>query len=229
MAIIIGTATHVSFDGKTEGIISANWATNPQITRLWSLGSWNSYGTFITVTKTISVTMYAGALSAKTLTPATSCANSSARVLVSIVPGSCGTGGGGNFSSNAYLSSYSYDKSDPVGFGQESWSAQEWIAGGSNQNSAPYIIYAGVPTSVIQGITEGTSSTDGANTGITFDTGNTIIDGTQGSISAGTPGIGQANTTRNGVISAVGGGDLMNSGKIGQGSATIPHTPLYFG
>jgi hypothetical protein len=228
MAIIIGTATTVSFGGVTNGIISANWATNPQIARLWSLGSWSAYGTFITVTKTISVTMYAGAMSAKTLSPATSCANSTAVVNVDIDPGSCGTGGGGDFSSTAYLSSYSYDKSDPVGFGQESWSAQEWIAGGTNQNSPPYIIYAGIPTAIIQGITEGTSSTEaGINTGIVF-TG-TTIDGTQGSISAGTPGIGQATTTRNGVISRVGGGSLMASGKIGQGSATIPHQPLYFG
>ena len=75
------------------------------------------------------------------------------------------------------------------------------------------------PTYVLRGIAEG-QATD--NAGIIF-SGTTVSTQT-GSVSAG--GFGRADTLEVGVVSRVGGGS-SSSGDTGQGSASIPYTPLY--
>jgi len=221
MAIIIGSLTTTGIDGT----ISAQWGVQAQINRLWQLGDWDPYKTVVTKVETISLTTYAGSVGYVNLAPASSCANSTATIDVSIVPATCGASIQG-LTGSFYLTNYSYSKGDAIGIGQESWSGQRWPGGGSGGINTEY---TDAPTYVLQGPSEGSSSGDVADTGIEFNAGAAQIEGTQGSVSAGFPGIGQADTTIYGIVSRIGGGTLKEDGKIGQGNASIPHQPLYIG
>jgi hypothetical protein len=229
MSIILGSATIVSVGGNADGIISAQWGISPQVNRLWQLGHWQPYKTTVVNIRNVSLTMYAGAgPTIPALSPAASCTNSTAKMTVVITPAGCGEGIsalGGTF--EVYLSSYSYDKGDAVGFGQQSYAGQEWVDDVTNEEDA--IIYLGAPTHVLQGISEGTiTADDGLDTGVTFDT-SWNVEGTQGNISAGSPGIGQANTTIYGIATNIDNGDLVARGLVGQASVNITHTPIYMG
>jgi hypothetical protein len=219
MAVIIGALTTINIDG----VVSAQWALQPQINRLWELGSWDPYKTVVTTLKTISLTTYAGAISTKDLSPSNSCSDSGATLDVNIDPETCGAAVTG-IDDTFYLTSYSYSKGDHIGYGQESWNGQTWVAYGGSTGD---LVYIGTPTYVLEGPSEGSSSGDVANKGIVFNTGAAQVDGSQGSVSAGFPGIGQADTTTHGIIERVGGGTLKEDGKIGQGNATIPRHPLW--
>jgi len=227
MAIIIGSNTQVT--GDVQGVISAQWGISPQINRLWQLGSWNPYRQLATRVTSLSVTIYAGGGPTISLEPAASCTDSNATLSVTIVPGSCGSapsGLGGSFT--VYLSSYSYNKGDAVGFGQQSYSGQDW-PGGSGGGGGVNVEFTDAPTVVLQGRAEGTSTIDvGLDTGVSFSTGYDIY-GIQGNVSAGFPGTGQADQVRNGLVDQISNGDLRSDGKIGQASVNIPHQPLYLG
>jgi len=221
MAVIIGAMTTTG----VPGTISAQWGVQVQPTRLWELGGWSPYKTMITKIETVSLTTYAGAVNSISLSPSTSCANSNATISVSISPGACGGGSPGGLSGNFFLMSYSYSKGDAVGLGQESWSGQRWPGGGGGGGGVEYTV---APSYVLQGPTEGSESGNVANTGIIFGAGPTV-DGSQGSVSAGFPGLGQADTITYGIVTKVGDGTLKEDGKIGQGSGNIPHQPIYVG
>lgn len=81
------------------------------------------------------------------------------------------------------------------------------------------------PTYVLRGISEGQATKDAADAdpGIVF-TGTTVESET-GSVSAG--GIGRADTMTIGVATQVGGSESPASGKVGQGSVSMPYTPLW--
>jgi hypothetical protein len=233
MAIIIGSNTIVSGPSfPLGGIISVQWGIQPQLNRLWELGNWRPWKTVVTRVTSLSLTTYAGAGPSINLAPANSCVDSSAKLIVTIAPGSCGTipgGLGGTFT--VYLNSYSYSKGDPIGFGQQSYSGQYWPGPAQGGPNDP-VLYNGAPTLVLQGTAEGTQTADsGLVTGITFDTSpsNPLIEGQEGSVSAGFPGVGQADTVTYGIVNSVTNGDLVSSGKVGQASVNIPHQPLYFG
>lgn len=206
MAVVIGAATTVSFGGSC--VISANWGSNPNIQRLYCLdGSWDPYLTIEKPTETLSLTVYAPGPTYST-SPTTSCSNANT-ITASVSPAECGGDDTGGVSGNWYVTSYSYSKEDGSSPGQESWSLIKYITT--------------VPDYVLRGITEGQSTTNTSQTGITFDTtGSTNI--ATGSVSAG--GIGRSYNLVTGTISSVGGGSSA-AGVIGQGSASIPYTPLY--
>jgi len=226
MAIIIGANTQVT--GDVQGVISAQWGINPQINRLWQLGSWDPYNQLATRITNVSLTIYAGGGPVINLQPSTSCVDSNAKLNISITPGSCGdvpAGLGGNFT--VYLSSFSYNKGDAVGFAQQSYSGQSW-PGGAGAGGGVNVAFTDSPTVVLQGRAEGTETTDdGLDTGVSF-SGAWDVYGTQGNVSAGFPGVGQANEVRHGLIDQISNGNLKNDGKVGQASANIPHQPLYF-
>lgn len=225
MSVIIGSLTTVNIGG-TDGFQSVNWATQVSPTRLWELGSWDPYKTQVTKTLTVSVTTYAGTINDMTLSPSTSCANSSAKKDVSISVNSCGAGGAVSFSeSDMFLMSYSYSKGDPMAFGTESWSFQKWVDADA---SGDEFLNVSAPTYVIQGKSEGSRSGNATNLGVIFESEGQIT-GQQGSVSAGFPGIGNASDTVYGLVTKVGGGSLEDSGKIGESSASVPHSPLYLG
>lgn len=226
MAIIIGSNTQIGGD-IAGGIISAQWGISPQINRLWQLGSWSPYHQLATRVTNINITCYAGAGPKIDLQPADSCANSSALLNLTISPGGCGDippDVGGTFV--VYLSSFSYNKGDAIGFGQQSYSGQYW-PGGAGSGGGENVIFTDAPTVVLQGMSEGNESADdGLDTGVSF-SGGWDVYGTEGNVSAGFPGTGSANIIRQGLVNQISNGDLRNDGKTGQSSVTIPHQPLY--
>jgi len=228
MAIIIGSNTIIGGSSfPSGGIVSIQWGIQPQVSRLWQLGAWAPYKTLVTRVTSLSITTYAGAGPSINLQPAAGCTPSRATINVTISPGSCGAippGLGGSFT--VYLSSYSYNKGDAIGFGQQSYAGQNWPG---PEEVAGDIIYNGAPSVVLQGTAEGTETSDtGLITGVTFSAGDFNVYGQEGSVSAGFPGIGQADTVHYGLVSAISNGSLRASGKVGQASVTIPHQPLYY-
>lgn len=238
MSVIIGSVTTVLVGGVSDGFQSVNWNINRQPTRLWELGSWTPWRTQVAATVTVSVTTYAHVLSPVSLPEVTSCVDSTAKKDILINASTCGTGATKTINETGmYVMSYSYSKGDPTGFATESWSFQKWVdAGVSNE-----FITLPLPTLVLRGQTEGSRWGDVGDgrydLGVRFiddpgaapATNDHIVVGEQGSVSAGFPGLGQANTTQLGLVNYIGDGKLEDGGKIGDSSANIPHTPIYLG
>lgn len=232
MAIIIGGMTNVYVDAASDGFQSINWNINRQPNRLWQLGSWSPWKTQVGTTLSISLTSYAGALAAIDLAPSTSCANSTAIKTIVINAETCDGSPVAINEANMYISSYSYSKGDAIGFGTESWSFQKWIESGVGSS----FIQIPEPTYVLQGRSEGSRQGNIGNgttdLGVDFLSiaeagGVHIVEGEQGSVSAGFPGVGNADVIELGLVGRIGGGMLEDGGHTGQSSATIPHQPLY--
>lgn len=222
MGVILGTMTEVIVGGVSDGFQSINWNINAQPTRLWQLGSWLPWNTQLAGTVSLNITSYAGALSSINLEPASSCDKSTAVKTVTLNAQSCSPGTSVNEEfEDMFITSYSYSKGDPIGFGTETWAFQAWI----ETNVGGYV-NSPAPSTVLQGISEGSRSGDNFDRGVELNA-TTIVTGSQGSVSAGIPGIGNADTIELGIVTRIGGGLLEALGLVGQSSATIPHQPLY--
>lgn len=211
MAIVIGAATQVSFNGAC--VISANWGYNPNVQRLYCLGEWvpDDDRIFYRPTESLSLTIYAPGPSYNT-EPTTSCADANS-ISASIVPAACGDSYP-SLSGDWLVNSYSYTKDDGAMPGQESWALTRWK--GLSSSTPGNVVE---PTYVMRGISDGQAT---GNAGIVF-TGS-LASSYTGSVSAGS--FGKADTVSLGVVISVGGGSSA-SGETGQGSANIPYTPLY--
>lgn len=210
MAIVIGAATKANLGGYSC-IISANWGFNPNVQRLYCIGEWtpDASRTFYKPTETLNLTLYSSSgTPTYSTTPSTSCDGVNT-ITASVSAATCG-GDSTNLNGDWLVTSYSYSKDDATMPGQESWSLTRWVDGG---------MYTG-PTAVLRGITEGQGT---SNAGLDFD--GTTTETSTGSVSAG--GFGKADVLRVGVVVQVGGGSSA-AGETGQGSASIPYTPLYF-
>jgi hypothetical protein len=235
MGIIIGAGTIVNFANLGSCVTSVNWGYSPNPQRLYCIGEWSPRFIFNKPTETMSVTIYTGtgiSLLYDT-TPHLECraANNPADIVFAEVDAAgCGTGVT-SVTGNWYVVGYNFNKDDPLMPGQESWSLQRWATYGTVGQPG----YVPAPTYIIRGITEGQSTPlDGTaeyvRTGIRF-TGTTVssphgaaVQATTGSVSAG--GQGRADVTYYGTVDRVGGGESV-AGKIGNGSATIPYTPMW--
>jgi len=235
MAVILGSVTTVVVDAVDDsGFQSVSWNINRQPTRLWELGSWYPWKTQVAKTITISLSVYAEALDPVDLVLATSCDDSNAKKDIVITPASCGNDVDPVNEAGMYITSYSYSKGDATGFGTESWSFQKWVVADVSGDS---FIATPAPSFVLQGISEGNRQGDVGNG--TTDLGIRFVDepsnqhtehvvtGDAGSVSAGFPGLGNADTTEIGLVERIGGGLLEAGGRIGQSSANIPHQPVY--
>lgn len=209
-SIIIGAATQVSFRGNC--VISANWGYNPNPQRLYCIGSWEPYQTFYRPTETLNLTIYAPGTPFG-VTPTTSC-DDATTVQATIDPAACGDEQYPTLGGQWMVTGYSFSKEDASLPGQESWSLTRWTGLASTPFSNTV-----EPTFVMRGIAEGQGT---LNAGLDF-VGDTV-DSYSGNVSAG--GFGRADTLTAGVVSSVGGGS-STAGDTGQGSASIPHTPLY--
>ena len=235
MAIIIGAGTSVSITNGagavTEGIQSVSWQIQVQTTRLWSIGNWTPYKSQISKTLSVSVTTYAGVLGTMDLGPSTSCLDSDASMDVVIDPAACDIALEG-VDDTLFVTSYNYSKTDPTSFATEAWSFQKWVDAAPDGYTAnptvDLILYTGAPDYTLQGIAEGSYSGDVTNLGVVLDAEGQV-DGTQGQVTAGFPGLGSADITTYGIVTQVGGGTIFESGTIGTSQASIPHTPLYVG
>lgn len=211
MAIVIGAATTVSFAGAC--VISANWGYSPNVQRLYCIGEWtpDESRIYYRPTETLNLTIYSPGPTYDT-EPTTSCADANT-ISASISPAACGdtlmslTG-------SWWVTSYSYSKDDATLPGQESWAMTRW----KGLNASPPGNFV-EPTYVMRGISEGQATIEA---GILF-TGSTVETQT-GNVSAG--GFGKADILQVGVVEQVGGGS-SSAGDTGQGSASMPYTPLY--
>jgi hypothetical protein len=212
MAIVIGAATTVSIQGACA--ISANWGASPNTQRLYCIGEWkpNALRVFERPTATLSITVYASSGIEYNTEPSTDCTSAAGDFNASVSPKGCGGSTLVGVSGPWFVNSYSYSKDDGAMPGQETWSLTKWFAG-TTPNSP-------MPSYVLRGISEGSST--GTETGIEFD-GATSSSST-GSVSAG--GFGRADTLTVGVVKKVGSGSSA-AGVTGQGSASMPYTPLY--
>jgi hypothetical protein len=229
MGVIIGGMTTVIID-SSSGFQSINWATQVQPTRLWQLGSWNPYRTQVSKMLTVNVTTYAGSIGQVSLLPSVDCIDSTAQKDVYIGVASCGPTAAITLDwDEMFLMSYSYSKGDPIGLGMESWSFQKWVD--ADATGAEFLNIAAA-TAVIQGRTEGTRTGNVGNgttdLGVHFFPDGQVT-GSQGSVTAGFPGIGNADDITYGLIDIVGGGMLEDTGGVGQSNASVPHQPLYLG
>lgn len=222
MGIIIGAGTTVTFRGSTgggggscTGATSASWSYNPNVQRLYQLGSWTSCGELSSPTQTLNLTFYTPAPGGPyDVSANTTCTNST--ITAAVYPGGCSTSSN-QISGEWFVTGYSYSKTDARQPATESWSLMQYV--GTNDE---------IPDYNIRGIAEGsiTSSdslpTAQSVTGIVL-TGN-VSQGYSGNISAGQ--IGREDIVYTGVVQTVGGGTSV-AGQIGQGSVNIPYTPVW--
>jgi len=218
MAIVIGAATQVNFDGAC--VISANWAYSPNTQRLYCIGEWlaDNSRIFHKPTETMSLTIYAPG-NTYAMSPSTSCDDATPQLTARVVPAACGRPGE-NFPTLDglwHISGYSYTKDDGGLPGQETWNLTRWK---NLSTAAPTVGTTSYPTYVMRGIVEGTGT---LNAGLQFDTG-TRVQSQSGSVSAG--GFGRADIVYSGTVTSVGGGSSA-AGETGQGSANIPLTQLF--
>jgi len=229
MAVIIGAGTTVTSDKISSGFVSVSFTIAPQVERLFQLGSFDAFDTNVTTQESSSISSYGGASTPVTLTPSTSCADSTAKMDVTITPAPC-TGSVVPITrtgSNAlFITGFSYSK-DFQGYGQESWSlsGKPQIAGFTGN-----IAY-------IQGFSEGNRIT---GTDIVSNDGLVLVDSTTGTpglvdatgrninVSAGSPGLGQDDDQDFGKATQIGGGVGKEDGKRGTSSASIPHQLIFF-
>jgi hypothetical protein len=214
-AIIIGFGTTVGGDFSNACAVSVQWGYNPNAQRLYCLGEFTPAFTIQKPTETLSITIYGDDGSGPTYstTPSNDCSNANT-LNASVSPAACGPGVDG-VSGDWYVQSYSYSKDDPQLPGQESWSMTRWVAGPDPDSSEP--------TYVFRMTSEGEAS-DATLVGITFTTGQTLAEGTTGSVSAGA--IGQASTMQYGTVDSVGGSSAV-SGDIESGSASMNYQPFW--
>jgi hypothetical protein len=223
--------TTVNVAGTTTGFQSISWNYDRQPTRLWQLGNWGPYKTQIVTSVTLNLTTYASVIMPRiVLSPSTDCSDSS-KMRIIFSAAACDPASSVNFDMYMYLTSYSYAKEDSTGFATESWAFQAWIDSGLPSSSS--FIYVPAPSVVLEGISEGSRSGDVGNgttdLGIVFlaPESSHVVTGQQGSVSAGFPGVGNADTISLGIVSEVGAGLLEAAGRTGRSSAQIPRQPLY--
>lgn len=227
MPVIIGAGTSVTSDIISGGFVSVSFSLSPSVERLFQLGSFDAFDVNITEQESVSLTNYGGASTPVTLAPSTACADSDAKMAVTITPAPClgsttpidRTG-----SESLFITSFSYSK-DFVGYGQESWSLQ----------SKPILTGFTGSQVFIQGFSEGNQligSDIVSDDGLVL-TGSVVATSFDGegrslSVSAGSPGIGSDDTQRFGRAIQIGGGVGKEDGKKGNSSASVPHQIVYF-
>ncbi len=213
MAVVIGAATVVIFQGACA--VSANWGYNPNTQRSYCIGEWTPRDdlTVQRPTETLNLTVYSGDTSTYDCSPTTGCEDANT-ITASLTPAACGDTFDA-LTGDWFVTSYSFSKDDATAPGQESWSMMKYATG------------AGItsPTYVLRGTSEG-QTTDENLSGVTFAGGQTLIESQTGNVSAGA--FGKAYTMENGVVTSVGNSQI-GAGETGQGSASMPYTPMYLG
>ncbi len=214
MAIIIGAGTTVSFNGAC--VISANWGYNPNTQRLYCIGDWSPTYTYDRPTQTLSISIYSGTGGPLYDTSPTQSCTDANTLSAAVYPAACGDSVA-DITGSWFVNSYGFSKDDPLLPGQETWGMQQWVTG--QYGNTP------TPTYVIRGVSEGSGTKDSADAdpGILF-TGVTT-ESQSGNVSANA--IGRNDTLTLGVTIQVGGSESPASGKIGQGSVSMPYTPLW--
>ena len=198
------------------------------VNRLFQLGDFDAFDINIEKSESISISNYGGASTPISLSPASDCTDSDARMDVTITPAPC-TGSTDPInrtgSDALFITSYSYSK-DKQGYGQESWSLQ----------SKPILTNFTGDIRFLQGFAEGNRLTGDdivSNDGIVMADSSTGIAGTVDatgrslSVSAGALSTGEDDQQDFGRILQVGGAVGKEDGKRGESSANIPHEAVF--
>jgi hypothetical protein len=219
--VVIGANTDVEFMGS-YCFISASWGADPGRQDAFCLGSWLPSTNHLVYKPqlTANLTMYAPGPTYDT-TPSEDCTTLGGESLT-IEAGSC-EGSEGVDGDNWQVNSYSYSKASKDVPAQETWSLIKYI-GATTILTGDAAARGVEPTFVSRGITQGqsTNATTPTKTGILFDS--TFAQSSSGNVSAGATGT--ATTTVHGIVSRVGGGS-SDVADYGEGSASIPLTPIY--
>lgn len=235
MAVLIGGGTTiVSGQFPNGGITSVQFGFNPQVTRLWELGSFSPYDSFVQKTRTLTVNVYGsrpdggGGSLQVAVAPSTTCVDAGT-VHVTINPASC-VSSLSSFAEDYFVTGYSYQK-DNMGYGQETWSftSKPEIPGYSGsivmlRGIAEGQIATGdgiMPSDKMGVIVDETASNDslGAN-----------IEGESGSVQAGSPGLGTYDIQRFVIVGSIGGSigkDTSIDGLSGQANIQIPMNTVF--
>lgn len=219
MPFVIGAGTFVT--GFGTGIQSVNLTFNPQIQRLYQLGSSIPFDKNIIKQKTLVINRYSGQGTSYDVQPSTTCTEPDP-FQIDITANNCTNGNTSN-TDFYFISSYSYSK-ELQGWGIESYNliTRPLILTGSNGQ----FVVGDTQVRMIRGIAEGQASTDGfADPGIIFNS--TTVPGETIEVTAGVPGIGRAHTLLFGEVTHVGGGTGKSDGKDGTGQVTVPYSPIY--
>jgi hypothetical protein len=226
LVTIIGNGTRVISDLISTGFISVNFSTQPEISTLYQLGSFNAFEQETTTQTSISVSNYAGASLPLTLSPSTDCSDSAAHMHITIIPAAC-VASSISIINNviSFVTSYSYSK-EINGVGTENWSMQ----------AKPSLIGYTGNIYMLLGTPKGDMLTGldiVANQGI--DIVNSVSrlpgtnDGTGIDASVSAKSQGSYDTKIFGTVTRIGNSTYKDSGKKGSANASIPHQPVYLG
>jgi hypothetical protein len=241
MVIIIGAATTVESDiwPLMDGLISVNYSFTPGIQRLWQLGSFSPFDTFIPYVTSLSITAYGrridntGGSIQVPIPPATDCSEASFHTMV-INPATCVVSSS-TIQDEFFVTSYGYDK-PAFGYGIESWSFTTRPVYSDVQQRRTAVMLRGTAEgtmSVGQGFIE-----DEQFVGIVIDNNasnfrlnpTVPITSVQGSVQAGNSSFGVQDTTRHIIVTQIGNSMGLNdeiNGLSGKVAITIPVNPIY--
>jgi hypothetical protein len=231
-AVIVGNSTQVSTALFTDGgIISVNFGFNPQINRLWQLGSFSPYDTYVMRQRELSITAYgqredgSGGSQQYDLTPSDSCADADP-ISITVTPGACEVSIN-PFTYDYVPSSYSYKK-DNFGWGQESWS---FVTKPDVDNyTGDIVILRGVATG---NVLTGDGILTAAEMGVVINEADSVdgngdnIEGESGSVQAGQNSIGEYSVSREIVVSQIGGSIGKKDAWNGSATVNIPTETVY--
>lgn len=217
--VVIGNATTVSFYNGSYCVISANWGADPGRQDAFCLGEWTPSTAHMVYKpqRTASITLYAPGPKYST-SPSQDC-STQGEISCTINAATCD--GSKVITGDDWLvNSYSYSKASKDVPAQETWSLVKYT-GVLSMLTGDAAGRGVEPTFVIRGITQGQTTNEGI-TGITFTS--TFAESQSGSVSAGSTGT--YSETIYGVVGSVGGG-ASGVSEYGEGSASIPLTPMY--
>jgi len=230
MAVIIGAGTIVTGSSfQNTCVVSVNWACNPNIQRLYCLGEWTPTYQFAKPTQTLSIVIYSGTNGPLyTTEPSQDCSVPGTAIEAGVDAAGCDPGQqlGVSQYSDWVVVNYGYSKDDPNLPGQETWGLQRWPSGVEADCNVGTGIEVAEPDRIVRNISEGQAAleTDNSYPGVEF-TGVLSYSST-GNVSAAS--VGRYDRLTYGVVSQIGGSG-NESGKTGQGSVSLPYTPLWLG
>jgi hypothetical protein len=215
-SIIIGAGTSVSFGSAC--VVSAQWGYNPGRQDAYCLGNFDPSvsHTFYRPTQTLSLTVYPGSGISYNCTPSTSCTDADT-VIASVSPAGC-SGAVSGVDGEWNVQSYSFSKDSKDQPGQESWGLIKYKGSVPSPSTGGSTV---LPTTIL--ITSSTGERSGVDSGVTFSS--TFASASTGSVSANS--VGRASVNEHGIVSGVGGA-TSDVNYIGNGSASITLTPLYY-